>query len=466
MKNFQCLVLFLLFTTLALAAVTLIQPSNNTPTNSSSVTFSCNATVTNAADWNLTNITLYVWNSSGSLVYTATNDTNVDLDAIYLTNTTTLSDGNYTWTCNATEINSTDASQINTQSTSSWSLQVDTTPPTTTATAVDENGNSYTFGTSTSSSYVNVTLNCSDAGVGCDKTFYCNDTSNACTPSTLYTGTVQISTQGTSYIRYYSNDTLGNTETTKSQTIVIDTTAPSPQLSCPEKMIIRRSYTFTCSGEINTSIVASDGTVICSTTGSYCEGSYTPSKLGDLTFTCTSKDSAGNTASTSCTVGVRRRTTTSMAYIKPFDLSEGPQNITLRVGTRKELIVKGIKHKIEVKSYTEDGAIITIFSTPLTVELKIGETKELDLDENGVADLKITLNNIEAGNIDLTLEEITEAPAKEEEVAKEEKVVPEEKEEAKTEEIQKPSYGWVWAIIIVVIIAVAVSIYLVTKKKK
>jgi len=100
-----------------------------------------------------------------------------------------------------------------------WLLKIDATPPTTSVIAVDAKGNSYTFGTKTEEAYVDVSLSCADHGAGCDTTLYCTDTDNTCTPNITYSSPVRISTLGTSYIRYLSNDMVGNTETVKSSTI-------------------------------------------------------------------------------------------------------------------------------------------------------------------------------------------------------------------------------------------------------
>ncbi|MCK5333082.1 MAG: hypothetical protein KAJ24_01115, partial [Candidatus Aenigmarchaeota archaeon] len=67
------------------------------------------------------------------------------------------------------------------------------------------------------------TLSCSDgSGAGCDTTLYCNDTANICTPSAEYTAAVTASIDGTFYVRYKSNDTVGNEETVNSQTYKYD----------------------------------------------------------------------------------------------------------------------------------------------------------------------------------------------------------------------------------------------------
>jgi hypothetical protein len=111
-----------------------------------------------------------------------------------------------------------------------WNFDV--TAPTTTATAA-AGGSGYTFGAWTKQTSVSVTLSCADgSGVGCDSTNYpkyCVDTANTCNPVTAgthYTAPVNISTEGVSYIRYYSADTVPNTEAVKSSAIWIDTTKP------------------------------------------------------------------------------------------------------------------------------------------------------------------------------------------------------------------------------------------------
>ncbi|MGV8087420.1 MAG: BspA family leucine-rich repeat surface protein [Candidatus Woesearchaeota archaeon] len=100
----------------------------------------------------------------------------------------------------------------------------DGSSPNTTANGIVSNGSSYSFGTASESLYVNITLNCNDSniGSGCNQTYYCTDTTNACTPSTTYSGgIIQISTVGQNYIRYYSNDYLNSTESIKNSSVII-----------------------------------------------------------------------------------------------------------------------------------------------------------------------------------------------------------------------------------------------------
>ena len=102
-------------------------------------------------------------------------------------------------------------------------MEIDATPPTTTAGAGD-----YIFG-GTSAGAVTVTLTCSDgSGSGCLSTVYCTDTVNTCTATTSYTTPFTVSTEGSSYVRFYSIDNAGLTETTNSEMIVITGSAVLP----------------------------------------------------------------------------------------------------------------------------------------------------------------------------------------------------------------------------------------------
>lgn len=73
---------------------------------------------------------------------------------------------------------------------------------------------------------VKITLSCSDEGSGCEKTYYCFDQANTCSPTNEYIGAFNIITEGTNYVRYFSRDKAGNVETVKSQVIYFNKTLP------------------------------------------------------------------------------------------------------------------------------------------------------------------------------------------------------------------------------------------------
>lgn len=122
------------------------------------------------------------------------------------------------WVCGAAKDIATDFNYFSTP----LEFKVDKVAPTTTA-----NAGTYVFG-SLSNSEVTVTLTCSDgSGSGCATINQCTDNTDSCTPSTAYSAPFAISTQGTSYVRYSSNDAAGNSETVQSKTINIDSVAPA-----------------------------------------------------------------------------------------------------------------------------------------------------------------------------------------------------------------------------------------------
>ncbi|MBI5100540.1 MAG: chitobiase/beta-hexosaminidase C-terminal domain-containing protein [Nitrospirae bacterium] len=80
----------------------------------------------------------------------------------------------------------------------------------------------------TYSSAQSVTLSCSDGtGSGCNARYYC--TGDACAPTTLYSGALNISS--TTTLRFYSKDSVNNNETVKTESYVIDGGAPSGSIT-------------------------------------------------------------------------------------------------------------------------------------------------------------------------------------------------------------------------------------------
>jgi len=160
----------------------------------------------------------------------------------------------------------------------SGAIMIDTDLPTTTPTAVKDDASSYTFNTWAKTTYVDVTLTGADATSGLSNTKYCADSTNTCTPTTVVMAPVHVTTQGTSYVRYYSTDNAGNTETVSSVILKIDSTAPVATATAVNND--SSTYTFgqwTVSLQVNVTLTCSDTggsgcfvTYYCADTGNTC----------------------------------------------------------------------------------------------------------------------------------------------------------------------------------------------------
>ena len=72
-------------------------------------------------------------------------------------------------------------------------------------------------------------------------------------------------------------------------------------------------------------------------------------------------------------------------------------------------------HEVIVDSVTDNSAIVTVRSTPQTLMLKIGESKLLDLDADGLNDLQVLLKsvNVGAGSAEVVLTSLYSPPVAE-----------------------------------------------------
>ncbi len=278
--------------------ITINSPEDNDCLNNRTITI--NLTVTD--DFlNYTNISIY--NSTG-LVNSTRNQTN----GTYTINLSVPEDGNYS--INATAYDKTNKSN----SSIVPNIIVDIVKPNTTATAKKPDNSEYTFDTWTNSSYITVTLNCNDSGSGCGGTSYCKE-NNSCVPTTPYIEKVNVSTEGISYIRYYSKDNAGNNETVQNKTIKIDRTPPKITVNSPtnnqyiytHNITINLTVTDNFLNYTNISIYNSTGNLVNSTRNQT-NGTYTIT-LSVLTddiynITATTYDNATNFNSSSVSITV------------------------------------------------------------------------------------------------------------------------------------------------------------------
>jgi peptidoglycan/xylan/chitin deacetylase (PgdA/CDA1 family) len=113
----------------------------------------------------------------------------------------------------------------NSEAVKSQALQIDTTPPVTTAVC---NGAACSSGWYKAS--VKVTLSAADTGSGVSKTYYTTNGSTPTTSSTVYAG--QFTVQNTTTVKFFSVDNAGNSEPVESQLVQIDTAAPTTAVTC------------------------------------------------------------------------------------------------------------------------------------------------------------------------------------------------------------------------------------------
>ncbi len=96
----------------------------------------------------------------------------------------------------------------------------------------------------------------------------------------------------------------------------------------------------------------------------------------------------------------------------------------LNLGESGEFIIKGETHTLELTDISDDTILITITSDPILFTIDVGESKDVDMDNDGVYDVKVTFNGYVDGKADISYEEISEeiieGPIIDEEVTEEE----------------------------------------------
>jgi len=94
-----------------------------------------------------------------------------------------------------------------------------------------------------------------------------------------------------------------------------------------------------------------------------------------------------------------------------------PQEIVLS-GEKTEIILKengiavfkinGESHGLKLNSITKDSVTLTFASEPQTIDIKLGEKAEVDLNKDGNNDVSVSLNSIDSGSASLSIAEINQ----------------------------------------------------------
>ncbi|MBD3262930.1 hypothetical protein GF374_00945 [Candidatus Woesearchaeota archaeon] len=94
-------------------------------------------------------------------------------------------------------------------------------------------------------------------------------------------------------------------------------------------------------------------------------------------------------------------------YIGDFDKTNSYTK-TMQPNQVHGFTYKKINHTLEITKIKNDSVRFVLRSEPIFIDLKIGETKRIDLDKNTVDDIQLTLNSIKGQKISFTLSLIQE----------------------------------------------------------
>ena len=98
----------------------------------------------------------------------------------------------------------------------------------------------------------------------------------------------------------------------------------------------------------------------------------------------------------------------SSKTISNNEFSQGT-NIQLKENAEAKFILDDESHTIKVKSIGSNSVNLIIRSNPIQVNLKIGEEKKFDLDNDGFYDIQVKLNDIKEGIPEIFIKKIHES---------------------------------------------------------
>jgi LPXTG-motif cell wall-anchored protein len=142
---------------------------------------------------------------------------------------------------------------------------------------------------------------------------------------------------------------------------------------------------------------------------------------------------------------------------------------------RVKVTLSGQEHHVGIASVGTSSVTVEIASTPRNVTLAIGETKKVELTNDTIYDLAVTLNSISSGKANLTIisisEKMPESSSSSTGAATQEQPSTKPTTETKTADTKgttsassKTGKNTTWAIVIVVVIIVLVILFLKRRK--
>ncbi len=399
--------------------VNLISPEDSYSQFTQNLTFSCYAN-----DPQLSNATLYLWNSSG--IYNDAESFNFqEVSGRSEFNITNISRGNYQWNCLAYDKNSNYSFADSNYTFSIDYNNVNLTSPVNNSYA--NNNQSFNCSSETESSKIlsNITF------------FLWNETDN------FYNETKNISGTINSTIFYYNftmeekykwNCLVNNNHSefsfaASNNTITYDIISPNITLISPEN-----SASYTGSQQITFNFNVSEAVTNCSLlmNGAITSTNYSINhsitqqiieaiNAGSYSWKIQCFDLAGNenqSSSRTLTVNAQQivssggdgGTTQEKTYLVNEEKSLGGYNQELQKNDKIIFYIGAEEHSITTKSLSSDSATFLIESDPIEATFNINEERFFDLTEDNVNDLYLKLNSIVNSKANLTIKTLKQEP--------------------------------------------------------
>jgi subtilisin family serine protease len=436
--------------------VTLVSPVDNHVNLSVNQSFVCNAT-----DWQLANVTLRVWNSSGVLY----NESNLNLTgtsnetSFSLTN---MSLGEYAWNCFVYDYESNLGSASANFSLTVGGIEVELNSPVNNS-STNVNVTNFNCSAQSDARYdlTNITFNLWNSSNYLLK----NETRNISgfENVTIFNYTFENEDDYLwECIAYNNNSNMGD-----GINFSINYDVTSPLLSGLGESVTTSSGTvsWTTSESANSSIWVNGGSW-ANSSDNVLSHSILVSGLSSSTgynYVVTSCDEAGNCGNGSGSFttsavssggggGGGGSSTVSAVYIKSEDLWVGASEL-LEANDKMTFSLISGSHSLKVEKVGVDFAEIVINSEPVYLNLSVGEEVKLNLSSSGYYDLIVGLNGIVNGRANVSIKRIFEVIVVEEDLNESEdarEVIP-----IHTMEIE-PERDWRGLAVVVVLVLVVV----------
>ena len=303
---------------------------------------------------------------------------------------------------------------------------------------------------------------------------------------------IDVSLSGSNLNRKFTyNVTIVNkandANTTETRTITLDNTNPTATITEPSSTTITVSnsikYTCDCSDGLSgvntcTTKLTKSGGITIEKTGSGTEHTFTgtdTNEAGTYTVDCTAKDTAGNSGTATQKSfnalysgaggsgggaggggsGGGGGGSAGSSTNNPVTIKQG-ENIDVGTLSTTEtytsiakegtvsFTVTGSSHSAKVLEVRDTSITVEISSTPQVLTLTVGETKDVDLTDDGKNDLSVTLKSITNSKADLVFKSLEVSAPGEQPSGEKPGVV--------TGKEAKPSLTWLWLLIVIIII--------------